>query len=234
MCCRLLDHVIGKGHHRGWDREAERLSRFEIDDQLQFGLHLDRQIGRFSAVQNLRRKRGDTPPLIGYVKSVAHQACGFNMHAEPENGWKPRSECQCCNPIGITAEQILKHQYGVYLLAGEGMKGRIDLSEIVEPGGNQSNRSRGGVGLNKARAGRIGGIACVEQHPNSRRLGDDLQQQVELLRCQLIYAGKQSGDVAPGRARLATKLKPTGSAINTPMIGILLVTRLAARVRGVS
>jgi hypothetical protein len=42
------------------------------------------------------------------------------------------------------------------------MKGRIDLSEIVEPGENQRKRLRDGIGLDKARTSRIGGVACVE------------------------------------------------------------------------
>jgi hypothetical protein len=30
-----LDHIVGAGHQRGCDRDAERLGSFQVDDQLQ-------------------------------------------------------------------------------------------------------------------------------------------------------------------------------------------------------
>ena len=41
----LLDHVIRLQQHCRWDRQAERLRRLEIYDQLELGGLLDRQIG---------------------------------------------------------------------------------------------------------------------------------------------------------------------------------------------
>src|SRR5258708_21744849 len=54
----LFDHLVGSGKQGGWNDEAERPSRLEIDGPLEFGRLFDRQIGRFHALQ-------DTIDVIG-------------------------------------------------------------------------------------------------------------------------------------------------------------------------
>jgi len=41
--CVSLDHLISRGQQRFRDGEAERLGRFEVDDQLELGRLQDRQ-----------------------------------------------------------------------------------------------------------------------------------------------------------------------------------------------
>ena len=45
----LLDHLVGGGQQRLWDREAERLGGFEVYDHLKFCRELHREIGRLLA-----------------------------------------------------------------------------------------------------------------------------------------------------------------------------------------
>src|SRR6266567_5812237 len=49
---RSFDHLIGAGDEGREDVEADRGRGFEIDDQLEFGGQLDRQIGRPGAVED--------------------------------------------------------------------------------------------------------------------------------------------------------------------------------------
>src|ERR671911_531070 len=42
---RLFDYLVGAGQERGRDRQPEPLRSLEIDDQLEFGRLLDRQVG---------------------------------------------------------------------------------------------------------------------------------------------------------------------------------------------
>jgi hypothetical protein len=37
----LLDHLVGSGQKRFWDRKAERLGGFEVDDEFEFGRELN-------------------------------------------------------------------------------------------------------------------------------------------------------------------------------------------------
>ena len=49
----LLDHLVGAADQRQRNGEAERLGSLQVDDQLDFGGLLDRQIGRLLAFENL-------------------------------------------------------------------------------------------------------------------------------------------------------------------------------------
>ncbi len=45
-----LDHLVGAGEKSGGDREPERGRGLEIDDQLEFGWLLNREVGRVDAL----------------------------------------------------------------------------------------------------------------------------------------------------------------------------------------
>ena len=50
---RLFDYLVGAGEQRRWDFQPEYFSGFKVDDQLELGRLLDRQIGRLGPPQNL-------------------------------------------------------------------------------------------------------------------------------------------------------------------------------------
>jgi hypothetical protein len=47
---RSFDHLVGLGGQHLWHAEAERLGGLEIDDQLELGRLLDREIGRLNHI----------------------------------------------------------------------------------------------------------------------------------------------------------------------------------------
>ena len=69
---RLLDHPIRPLQHRLGNRQAEGLSGLEVDDQLERGHFLHREVGRFGsrALPALRQRA----PLIGYPSHLSNQA----------------------------------------------------------------------------------------------------------------------------------------------------------------
>ncbi len=69
-----LDHIVGPRQQRGWNDQVERLRGFQIDDQLEFGRRLHRQVGRLRALENPIDIGCRSPHLIGQVDAVTHQA----------------------------------------------------------------------------------------------------------------------------------------------------------------
>ena len=54
----LFDHLVGAGEQRSWNVDAKRLSRLQVDDELELGRQLDRNFGRFFP---LRMRPTQTP-----------------------------------------------------------------------------------------------------------------------------------------------------------------------------
>src|SRR6266511_3519587 len=70
----LLDHLVGAAEQRERHREAERLGRLHVDDQLDFRGLLDRQVSRLLALEDAADIDAGLVIRIGKIGSVAHQA----------------------------------------------------------------------------------------------------------------------------------------------------------------
>src|SRR5262245_35233999 len=70
----LLDHLVGAGEDRWRDSQAERPCRIEVDNQLECGRPLDRQICRLGAVEDLSGVAADQAKGSCEARSIADQA----------------------------------------------------------------------------------------------------------------------------------------------------------------
>src|SRR3984893_16634760 len=59
----LFDHLVGEGEEQWGHSQPDRLGRFEVDDQLELGDLLHRQIGRLLAHEDAARVVSDQLPL---------------------------------------------------------------------------------------------------------------------------------------------------------------------------
>jgi hypothetical protein len=82
-CARIrprgsADHLGGLEEQRRGNGEAQGLSRFEVDDQLEGGGLLDRQVGGLSPVQDAIHIGGREPVPVSRVRSMGHQPAGHD------------------------------------------------------------------------------------------------------------------------------------------------------------
>jgi hypothetical protein len=57
----LFDHLVGNRKYARWNGEAERRGSLEVDDELELGRLLHRQIGGIGTFENLVHIAGSTP-----------------------------------------------------------------------------------------------------------------------------------------------------------------------------
>src|SRR2546425_8792175 len=78
----LFDDVVRPPQHRRRDRQAERLRRLEVDDQLELRWLLDGQIAGLRTLENLVHVGRGAPEQVSTVRSIGHQAPG--IHSLPQ------------------------------------------------------------------------------------------------------------------------------------------------------
>src|SRR6266567_1831082 len=69
-----FDDLVGAHEDRLWDRQPERLRGLEIDDQLEGGRLLDRQVGGLGALEDLSRVNAGLAIDSRKAGSIADQA----------------------------------------------------------------------------------------------------------------------------------------------------------------
>jgi len=74
-----FDHLVGAREERLWHGEAERLGGLEIDDQLDPGALVDRQIGGFLTLEDPSGVNADLVKGSREARSIADQAAGSGV-----------------------------------------------------------------------------------------------------------------------------------------------------------
>src|SRR5262249_18295512 len=89
-----FDHLVGELLDMQRQVEAERLGSPKIDDKIEFGRLLHRQIARLLALENAANIDAGLMALMGKTASVTHQAAGHDVLAKSVN----RGQCMALRP----------------------------------------------------------------------------------------------------------------------------------------
>src|SRR6516165_5570456 len=71
---RSFDQVVGNGKYAGRNREPERLSSRQIDNELEFRWLLDRKIRRACTLENLIHITRSTPEEVHFIRAIRDEA----------------------------------------------------------------------------------------------------------------------------------------------------------------
>src|SRR5262249_26543544 len=77
----LIDHLVGACEQCWWQCDAERLRGRAVDDKLEFGGLLDRDVTGLGPAQNLVDQLGGVPEQNRVVWPVGHETPGLDMVA---------------------------------------------------------------------------------------------------------------------------------------------------------
>src|SRR5262249_61288614 len=76
-----FDHLVGAKQDRGRQLDADRLGGLGVDDELQFGRKLDREIGGGGALQYLVNVTRSATKARIKINSIANEAPGLHVFA---------------------------------------------------------------------------------------------------------------------------------------------------------
>src|SRR5262249_23275570 len=166
--------------HRAWDREPERLGSLEIDDQLEFGRLLDRQIGRLVALEN--PPGIDARPAKGVRNVVAVTAQSairgiLTKAINPRNGMPRREPYELIAPGEKKGAAADDERTGPAPDKARYRNVAVPRDAGIQHNKRQPKRARGR--LLQARPRGRQGIQVHEQSDDSR-IGHEFVQQREL------------------------------------------------------
>ena len=95
---RLLDHLVRSEQHRGRDRQPERLRGFQVDEELELGGLLDREVARLGALQDLVLAGSSTAAFTSAARS-----------AETRWSWPSRERGFCPSCGGRRRSELAAH-----------------------------------------------------------------------------------------------------------------------------
>ena len=193
------DHSITSSARARSDRrhfEAERLGGRQIDDQIELGRLLDRDVSRLRPAQNLVDEVGGAPELVREVWSIGHQTARFNVLPSAVHRRQSRAHRQDVDagPVGVHERVGTKIKCIRAVL--ERLEGGCDVLRSPDFGCSDLKAERAGRCLDLAHLQHGGGIAHISHDRQPAKTGYDLAQQFEFLASSIRCLVRQTGDVA--------------------------------------
>jgi hypothetical protein len=131
-----LPNDVGRLEEEGWgDGQLEGLAGLEIDDQLEFGGLLDRQVGGFGAFEDAIHVCGNALPPLGRTCPIAHEPTCLDKRTVPEDRRQPVGEGELgeVGAMGKEGTAVPKYHQGASPLAARCGKRLVDRGEGLLP-----------------------------------------------------------------------------------------------------
>src|SRR5207245_2196042 len=131
----LFDHLVRSQQQRRRDRQAERLRRLEVDDQLELRRLLDGKVGGLGASKDLVYVTGDTAIEFSKHRSVSHQPSSSRDLAPFVHRCDASSRGHFNDPLVLSIEaREGGNEEGIDLFLGHGFKSGVVASRARHVG----------------------------------------------------------------------------------------------------
>ena len=107
--------------------EAERLGGRQIDDEIELGRLLDRDVGRLRPAQNLVDIVGGAPEQVREIWSIGHQTSRFDVLPEAVHRRQSRAERQGVDANAVGGYERVGHDIKCIRAALERVEGGRDI-----------------------------------------------------------------------------------------------------------
>src|SRR5215472_11585752 len=122
----LFDHLVGAREHRPGNGKTERLGALQVDDKLEFGRLLDRNVGRLRPAQNLVGELSGATVQVGQVWSIGHQESRFHEFSKPAYRRQSRSERQLADKYPVRVHKRVGNDVHRIRPAPEQLERRVE------------------------------------------------------------------------------------------------------------
>ena len=123
-----LDYLVGAGDERRRHGEADFVCRFQIDDELEPGRLLDRQLGRFRSLQDLCDITGCNRHHFGLMGTVGDETARVDAFAEGMEDRQPLSARKLGQEFCVKHRALLcEHNEAIRPISRKGGKSAFDV-----------------------------------------------------------------------------------------------------------
>ena len=77
----ILDQLIGASEQLARQGQTERFGGFQVDQELELGRLINRNVARFASFENLVHVIGHAPEQLRKIDGIAHERAGFDVIA---------------------------------------------------------------------------------------------------------------------------------------------------------
>jgi hypothetical protein len=144
----LFDHVVGKREQFVRNCEAQCLGGREIEDELEFGRPLNRDIAGLRPVQNLVDQVGGAPEQIREVWSVGHETPGLDIIPAIEDRRQSRGVRKRDDARAVGVNESIPHDVNCIRLGLERIERESNILRAPDFKWRDFKAERPGFGLN--------------------------------------------------------------------------------------
>src|SRR5215469_5887327 len=205
-----LDHFVSAGEQRCRDRDAKRLSGFEIDHEFELGRLFDRQLLGFRALDNFMYENRGVPRDVEKIDPVRHQTASFREFQESNRG-EPLCRGKIddrSRSIGIGQKPVIDDHNGLSLPFTHVQKCARQFVRSCRPKLLQLQLKRRGRERHCWENTQCYRIAWVDKNSNSPDLWKKLLEKLKPLRVWFWNEEGPSGDVPAGPVEAGNKAGP--------------------------